>query len=87
MFVPDALFTAVKDMHGDFWLCKPAWYSDLCLLGTMVVSLAAYATQFIGPEAYNYLIGASGLCGFIAWLGIAISHFRLGRHFKQGHTV
>ena len=58
------------------------------LLGTMVVSLAAYATQFIGPKAYNYLIDASGLCGFIAWLGIAISHYRFRKAFlKQGHKL
>ena len=58
------------------------------LLGTMVISLAAYATQFIGPKAYNYLIDASGLCGFIAWLGIAISHYRFRKAFlKQGHKL
>lgn len=58
------------------------------LIGTIVVAGLAFLTQFIGPQAYNYLIGASGLCGFIAWLGIAISHWRFRRAFiAQGHKV
>ncbi|KRM69257.1 GABA permease [Limosilactobacillus coleohominis DSM 14060] len=58
------------------------------LVGTTVIGLLIWFTQFIGPQAYNYLIGASGLSGFIAWLGIAISHFRFRRAFiKQGHDV
>lgn len=58
------------------------------LLGTTVVGVLVWLTQFIGPEAYNYLIGASGLCGFIAWLGIAVSHYRFRRAFlKQGHSL
>ena len=53
-----------------------------------MIGLLIWFTQFIGPQAYNYLIGASGLSGFIAWLGIAISHFRFRRAFiKQGHNV
>ena len=58
------------------------------LLGTMVVGVLVWLTQFIGPEAYNYLVAASGLCGFIAWFGIAISHYRFRRAFiAQGHDV
>lgn len=58
------------------------------LLGTAVIALLAFLTQFVGKDAYNYLIGASGLCGFIAWLGIAISHWRFRRAFiAQGHSV
>ena len=58
------------------------------LLGTTVVGVLVWLTQFIGPEAYNYLVAASGLCGFIAWFGIAISHYRFRRAFiAQGHDV
>ena len=58
------------------------------MVGTLAVSLLIFLTQFLGKEAYNYLISASGLSGFIAWLGIAISHFRFRRAFiKQGHSL
>ena len=30
------------------------------MVGTMMISLAVFATQFLGKEAYNYLINASG---------------------------
>lgn len=58
------------------------------LLGTTVVGILVWATQFVGPNAYNYLISASGLCGFIAWLGIAVSHYRFRKAFlAQGHQL
>jgi lysine-specific permease len=35
-----------------------------------------------------WLVAASGLTGFIAWFGIAISHYRFRRAFvKQGHDL
>lgn len=58
------------------------------MVGTMVISLAVFATQFLGKEAYNYLINASGLSGFIAWLGIAVAHYRFRRAYvKQGRKL
>ncbi|EHS87082.1 Lysine transporter [Limosilactobacillus gastricus PS3] len=58
------------------------------LLSTLVIGILVWLTQFIGPEAYNYLIGASGLSGFIAWVGIAVSHWRFRRAFMaQGHQL
>ncbi len=53
-----------------------------------MISLAVFATQFLGKEAYNYLINASGLSGFIAWLGIAVAHYRFRRAYvKQGRKL
>ena len=49
------------------------------LLGTTVVSLLTFLTSVVGPNAYNYLLAASGLTGFIVWVGIAISHYRFRR--------
>lgn len=58
------------------------------LMGTMFVSLIIWSTQFFDAKAYNYMIDASGLSGFLAWLGIAIAHFRFRRAFiKQGHDL
>ena len=37
---------------------------------------------------YEYILAASGLTGFIAWLGIAISHYRFRRAFiAQGRSL
>lgn len=58
------------------------------MVGTLAVSLLVFLTQFLGPAAYSYLIAASGLSGFIAWLGIAVAHYRFRRAFlKQGHQL
>jgi lysine-specific permease len=52
------------------------------------LSLALWGLQFIGPDVYNYLIGASSLGGFMEWLGIAIAHYRFRRGFiRQGHSL
>ncbi|EKK20555.1 Lysine-specific permease [Fructilactobacillus florum 8D] len=60
----------------------------LALLATTVVSLLTFLTSFFGPKLYLWLVAASGLTGFIAWFGIALSHYRFRRAFvKQGHTL
>ncbi|GAK31687.1 amino acid transporter [Weissella oryzae SG25] len=58
------------------------------LLLTLLIGMFTFMTSFAGPEIYIYLVGASGLSGFIAWIGIAIAHFRFRRAFvAQGHSV
>lgn len=58
------------------------------LLATTVIGIAVWLLQFVGEEAYSLLISASGLSGFIAWLGIAISHYRFRKAFvAQGHDL
>lgn len=57
-------------------------------VATTIVGAIAFVTSIAGPEVYTWLVAASGLTGFIAWLGIAISHFRFRRAFiKQGHQL
>lgn len=58
------------------------------LLATTAVGLLAFLTSIFGNSIYMFLVNASGLTGFIAWLGIAISHYRFRRAFiKQGHKL
>ncbi|WP_137601036.1 amino acid permease [Paucilactobacillus nenjiangensis] len=58
------------------------------VLGTTIIGALTFLTGIFGPRVYEFLIAASGLTGFIAWLGIAISHLRFRRAFiAQGHSV
>lgn len=60
----------------------------LALLATAIVVLAIFLLESVDEGAYEYIVAASGLTGFIAWLGIAISHYRFRRAFvRQGNDV
>ncbi|MDR0297215.1 MAG: amino acid permease [Streptococcaceae bacterium] len=55
---------------------------------TTLIGLFAFTTSIFGISFYNYLLAASGLAGFLTWIGIATSHFRFRRAFiKQGHFL
>lgn len=56
------------------------------LIATTAVGALTFITSLFGPHLYQFLVAASGLTGFIAWFGIAVSHYRFRRAFlKQGH--
>lgn len=59
------------------------------LLVTMLVACLAFLSSFFGNGVvYLWLISASSLSGFIAWLGIAISHYRFRKaYIKQGLDI
>lgn len=58
------------------------------LLGTTAVGLLTFFSSIYGTRIYSFLLSASGLTGFIAWLGIAVSHYRFRRAFKiQGKSL
>ncbi|GBG96535.1 amino acid permease [Lactococcus termiticola] len=58
------------------------------LIATTLIALLTFMTSIYGPEIFTILVSASGLTGFIAWIGIAISHFRFRRAYvKQGKDV
>ncbi len=59
------------------------------LLATAAFGVFAFLTSLIGEgTAYNWLINISGMSGFIAWLGIAIAHYRFRRAFhEQGKSL
>lgn len=59
------------------------------LLATTFVALLAFLSSFFGNgTVYFWLLNASSLSGFIAWLGISISHYRFRKAYvKQGRDL
>ncbi|MEB3767981.1 amino acid permease [Acinetobacter sp. MD2] len=75
----------------------PRWFSQLdkrgvpmrALYATTAIAALSLLTSFVGKqEIYNWLLNMSGMCGFIVWLGIAISHYRFRKgYITQGHKL
>ncbi|MBF2674052.1 amino acid permease [Listeria marthii] len=60
------------------------------LIVTTIVGAMTFITTLTenGTVIYTWLLSASGLTGFIAWVGIAVSHYRFRKAFvKQGHDL
>lgn len=59
------------------------------LIATTLVAMLTFLSSLYGNGAvYFWLLNASSLSGFIAWLGIAISHYRFRRaYIKQGKDM
>lgn len=54
------------------------------LYATTLVGALCFLTSIVGDKVlYTWLLNTSGMCGFIAWLGIAISHYR----FRKGYIA
>ncbi|MBQ0138398.1 MAG: amino acid permease [Kurthia sp.] len=53
------------------------------LVATLIVACLSFLTSIFGTQVYTWLLSASGMCGFIAWLGIAWSHYR----FRKAMTA
>lgn len=60
-----------------------------CVLLTAAVGMLAFLTSLFGNGVvYNWLLNISGVAGFIAWLGIAVSHYRFRKAYtSQGYKV
>lgn len=55
---------------------------------TIVAALAFLSSLFGNGKVYFWLLNASSLSGFIAWLGIAISHYRFRKaYIAQGRDL
>ncbi|NOU93719.1 amino acid permease [Paenibacillus sp. LMG 31456] len=75
----------------------PRWLIYLNKRGVPLASLAVtaaigmfafFASLFGSGIVYTWLLNASGMCGFLAWLGIAVSHYRFRKAFLiQGHSM
>ncbi|KHF33646.1 Lysine-specific permease [Paenibacillus sp. P1XP2] len=59
------------------------------LIMTGLIGMLAFLASLFGDGVvYNWLLNASGMCGFINWLGIAVCHYRFRRAFiAQGHSL
>lgn len=59
------------------------------LYATTVIAGLCFLTSMFGNQTvYLWLLNTSGMTGFIAWLGIAISHYRFRRGYVlQGYDV
>ncbi|MBU9857951.1 amino acid permease [Rahnella bonaserana] len=55
---------------------------------TIVAALCFLSSMFGNQTVYLWLLNTSGMTGFIAWLGIAISHYRFRRGYvSQGRDL
>ena len=59
------------------------------LYATTVIAALCFLTSMFGNQTvYLWLLNTSGMTGFIAWLGIAISHYRFRKgYMAQGRNV
>jgi len=59
------------------------------LYATTAIAALCFLTTFVGEqEVFNWLLNMSGMCGFIVWLGIAISHYRFRKgYIAQGYKL
>ncbi|SNT45094.1 lysine:proton symporter, AAT family [Bacillus sp. OK838] len=58
------------------------------LILTALIGGLAFLTSIFGDHVFTWLLNASGLTGFIAWIGIAISHYRFRRAYvAQGGDI
>lgn len=59
------------------------------LAATTAIAMLAFLSSLFGNgKVYFWLLNASSLAGFIAWLGISISHYRFRKaYIKQGRDL
>lgn len=55
----------------------------MSLLVTAVIVIGIFVLQHLSGDAYEYIVAASGMTGFIAWVGIAVSHYRFRKAFDK----
>ena len=53
------------------------------LITTAVIVVGIFVLQHLSGDAYEYIVAASGMTGFIAWVGIAVSHYRFRKAFDK----
>ncbi|UJR38643.1 hypothetical protein I4U23_031308 [Adineta vaga] len=60
-----------------------------CLMLTTILATALFGLSFVGNQViYIWLVNMTSVMGFIAWFGIAISHWRFRRaYILQGYSL
>ncbi|WP_100331315.1 amino acid permease [Bacillus xiapuensis] len=85
------LWDLAKEGKAPKFLAKlnPRGVPVRALIMTSLVGTLAFLASFFGDGAvYIWLLNASGMSGFIAWLGIAVSHYRFRQaYIRQGHDL
>lgn len=80
------LYTLVKEGKAPkiFSRLSPGGVPRYALIATTIVSALCFLSLMFGNQVvYLWLLNTSGMTGFIAWLGIAISHYR----FRKGYML
>ncbi len=72
-----------------FMKLSSRWVPTNAVLFTAAIGLLAFLTSLVGEgTAYTWLLNITGMIGFIAWLGIAVSHYRFRKAFVvQGRDL
>lgn len=65
------------------WVSKSGVPVNALIATTLIAMLCFLTSMFEDQRVYLWLLNMSGMTGFIAWLGIAISHYR----FRRGMMV
>ncbi len=85
------LWVLAKEGKAPRWLAKlnRRGVPFAALLVTSAFGLLAFLASLFGEGVvYVWLLNASGMSGFIVWLGIAVSHYRFRRAWKaQGRSL
>ncbi|NNH01328.1 amino acid permease [Acinetobacter sp. ANC 5414] len=85
------LFDMARQGRAPKWFAKldPRGVPMNALYATTAIAALCFLTTFIGEQqVFNWLLNMSGMCGFIVWLGIAISHYRFRKgYLAQGYKL
>mgnify|MGYP000877098158 FL=1 len=80
------LYSLAKGKKAPAWLAKVNSRGvpvNSLILTTIVASACFLTGLYAESTVYVWLVAASGLAGFVAWLGIALCHYR----FRKAYTV
>lgn len=85
------LYAMAKDGKAPAWLAKVNSRGvpiNSLIVTTIVASLCFLTGLYAETTVYVWLVAASGLAGFVAWLGIALCHYRFRKAYvAQGRDM